>query len=179
MASVEVFVDDAVRGRLPRVCAKTGVATTGHFRVEQSRGGVGFSWLLVFLGPIGWIVFLVIALTSPREVFTVRLPYAESAVHRELGLARARLIALLVAGGLAIVAVLGVPPLPRLGWLVAALVALLVAVALTIRLTWIQVDVRLDASRRWVTLTGVHPAFARAVRARDGSSEEVHTDVQR
>jgi hypothetical protein len=48
--------------------------------------------------------------------------------------------------------------------LVVAVAAVAVALAAEWRLGRQAVRVELDASRRWVTLGNVHPAFARAVR---------------
>ena len=49
MALTRVFVDDAVLGRLPQVCAKDAVATTSHLTVDQAVGerGLGALWLLL------------------------------------------------------------------------------------------------------------------------------------
>jgi hypothetical protein len=150
---------------LPNVCAKTGEPTTGRFRIEQPLGQFGLLWLLVFLGPVGWIVLLVLALTLGREVLTVRLPYTEAAVDRELNLIRFRILAFVASVGLAGAGLLGISPFARAVWFGAAAAAFVVAVALSAAVSWVKVDVRLDASRRWVTLRGVHPAFAEAVRA--------------
>jgi hypothetical protein len=90
MASVSVFVDDAVLGRLPNVCAKTGTPADVRQRIDQARGGLGAAWLLLLLGPIGWVVFLVVALTSRPEILTVRLPMSTAVVEHERRLARVR-----------------------------------------------------------------------------------------
>ena len=82
MTSVQVFVDDAVRGDFPPVCAKTGTAAQGKFRIDQHRGGLGPAWLLVLLGPIGWIVLVLMLFTTRRVTLTIRLPYSEAAVER-------------------------------------------------------------------------------------------------
>ncbi len=58
MARAMVFVDDAVLGRLPGVCAKTEVSTADHLvqTVPVDGGqGLGIAWLLVLAGPIGWL----------------------------------------------------------------------------------------------------------------------------
>jgi hypothetical protein len=44
-----------------------------------------------------------------------------------------------------------------------AVAAAVVAVVIHVVLPFRQVGVRLDASRRWVTLSGVHPDFVTAV----------------
>ena len=78
MATVSVFVDDAVRGRLPHICVETGLPADGKLVVEQSRGGIGFAWLLIFLGPIGWIALVVVAVLARRETLAVRAPVLRS-----------------------------------------------------------------------------------------------------
>jgi hypothetical protein len=175
MATVEVFVDNAVRGPLPSVCAKTGVPSDGKLRIEQTTGGLGLGWLLIFLGPVGWIgLFLWACLTSRSGVLTVRLPYSDAAVDHEWHLRRIRFRAAalaLLGFGLA----LAIRSEPATAVAVVAVVAtggLLVSLVAHIRLMTVRIGVRLDASRRWVTLTHVHPEFARAVE-RHSSAENV------
>jgi len=170
MARVEVFVDDAVRGTLPSVCVKTGERADGKYVIEQSWGGVGAGWLLVFLGPIGWIVLAVWTATARRDRLTVRLPYSTAAFDRERRLIRERTLALIVAVALGLAAIVQVLSVPRVVWGVGFLVALVVAASIQVRLGWSQIGIRLDASRRWVTLSNVHPDFARSVNGRhDGA----------
>jgi len=164
MATVEVFVDDAVRGPLPRVCAKTGGPSAGKLRIEQATGGLGFGWLLIFLGPFGWIALaLWVAFSSRSGVLTVRLPYSEAAVDHEWHLRRIRFraAALALLGFGVALAIRGEPATAVLS--IVAGGSLLVALVAHVRLTTVRVGVRLDASQRWVTLTRVHPGFVRAV----------------
>jgi hypothetical protein len=165
MSSVSVFVDDAVRGRLPNVCAKTGAPADGVFRIEEYSGGIGLGWLLIFLGPVGWIVLLVLAAMSRREVLTVRVPMTTAAAAQEPRLARGSVIALFVCLGLVTAAILQLDPIPVQVWVGAAAVAGCVAIGLHVALQWTRIGVRLDASRRWVTLSRVDAAFAAAVDA--------------
>src|SRR4051812_21153689 len=59
MAWATVFVDDAIRGDLPPVCVKTGLPATNKIRFHAEVGGRSALWLLlVFFGPVGWIVLL-------------------------------------------------------------------------------------------------------------------------
>jgi hypothetical protein len=87
-----------------------------------------------------------------------------AAVEHERRLARARWA--VVAGALLILAggLLELEPLPVKTWLGFALVAGVAALALQLVLAFDRVGVRLDASHRWVTLSGVHARFADAVR---------------
>jgi hypothetical protein len=170
MASVSVFVDDAVLGRLPNVCAKTGTPADGRQRIDQAHGGLGAAWLLLLLGPIGWVVFLVVALTSRPEVLTVRVPMSTAAVEHERRLSRARWA--VAAGALLILGagLLELEPLPAKTWLGFALVAGIAALALQLVLAFDRVGVRLDASHRWVTLSGVDPRFVSEVRAQQDAA---------
>ena len=170
MASVSVFVDDAVLGRLPKVCAKTGAPSDGLQRIDQARGGLGAAWVLLLLGPIGWVIFLVVALTSRPEVLTVRVPMSTDALEHERRLSRARRA--IVAGALLILAagLLELEPLPVKTWLGFALVAGIAAIAVQLVLSFDRVDIRLDASRRWVTLSGVDARFASEVRAQQDAA---------
>jgi hypothetical protein len=164
MTRVDVFIDDAVQGRLPGVCAKTGVPSAGKLRIEQSTGGLGFGWLLLFLGPIGWIgLVLWLVFSSRSGVLTVRLPYSDAAVDHEWRLRRIRfrVTALAILGFGVALAIQRSPAT----WVLSVVAAGLILVALVahVRLMTERVGVRLDASRRWVTLTRVHPDFVRAV----------------
>lgn len=88
MAAVTVFVDDAIRGDLPDVCVKTGrrADITVTRRHPVGGGGLGAAWLLVLLGPPGFVVLLLLALLAPGgEQLTVQLPYTQAAVHAERG----------------------------------------------------------------------------------------------
>jgi len=169
MAAVSVFVDDAVRGQLPPICVKTGERTDLIIRVQQPVGGGlnGAAWLLVFLGPPGWVaLFVVMLLSSGQEYLTVRIPQTEAAYDREKALERFRL----AASGASIVALLCGVVLPGMFpvlWLVAGAAFLIAAAALHLRIWGQAVGISLDGSRRWVTLSGVHPDFVQAVREQE------------
>ena len=166
VASVTVFVDDAVRGHLPAVCARTGVPTSSRLTVRAPVGGLGAAaWLLLLLGPVGWLVLLFLAVVGGgREEVTVRIPYSERAIAEEQPWRRGRL-ATGVAGAAAIVLAILHPVWPSTTWLLAALVMLVGSFIAHSVLYFRAVDVSLDGSRRWVTLSHVHPAFAHAVAA--------------
>jgi hypothetical protein len=77
MADVTVFVDDAVRGRLPDICAKDGVPASGRLRVTQEIGRsnrLGILWLLLLAGPLGWIGLFILASRGSAEELAVALP---------------------------------------------------------------------------------------------------------
>ncbi len=174
MAAVSVFVDDAVRGRLPLVCAKTGEPADLVIRMQQPVGG-GLSaapLLLLFLGPIGLVALFFLSLLTPgREYLTVRVPQTEGAYERERSLKQFRTAAIAAGVATILFAVLfrgagGV--LPSL-WLALGAALLVAAVALQVMIRRQTIGISLDASRRWVTLTNVHPAFARAADAEEAA----------
>jgi hypothetical protein len=163
MASVEVWVDDAVRGYLPDVCAKTGRHADGVLRVEDSRGGIGLAWVLVLLGPVGWIALIVVVALAKRETLVVRLPYSDEGLGKERRKAHVVWQSLLVAAFCLVAAALEIEPIPVKVWFVTALLGLATFVGACVVIMLTRVGVRLEASRRWVTLSRVHPDFVAAV----------------
>jgi hypothetical protein len=165
MATAVVFVDEAVEGGLPPVCARTGDPSDMVLRMDVPVGGMNpLAWLLVLVGPPGWLALAVIVALSGRETLTVRLPYTRAAWDRSVRRRRARLLAL---AGVVVGAVLAfwmAPALRSVGLVVAG-ASIVAALALHALERWDEVGVALDASRRWVTLSAVHPAFADAVAA--------------
>lgn len=168
MASAMVFVDDAVLGRLPAVCAKSGVDTPDHLIMTVPGGGnegLGIAWLLVLAGPIGWLGLIALQLTRRAETLTVRVPYCDATydtlrrarrTRRNVGIVMvlAFLLALLVA----IPATFGARAAAALG---ATCVGMLIMyITETVRIRRASVGVALDGSRRWVTLSRVSEFFA-------------------
>ena len=163
MAAVRVFVDDAIRGDLPLVCVKTGEPADLLIRMHQPVGGMPpVVWFLFFLGPLGFIGLLMVALLWPSEQLTVRLPETEASFQRERQLQRYRLAALGLGVAVPFLGLTGVGTFPLL-WLALGLAFFLAAGALTLMLWRQSVSVEIDVTRRWVTLTGVHPNFEEAV----------------
>jgi hypothetical protein len=156
---VTVFVDDAVQGRLPGVCVRTGAPADALERLEQPISSFPY-WLLIFFGPIGWVVALVLSVRR-GEVLTVRLPVDSAAPDDGSMWRQVRLVGWAVLAG-AVVFGVGVGPSAAL-LLTVGLVALVAIVYASARLYAVAIDVRLDASRRWVTLSNVHPNFVEAV----------------
>jgi hypothetical protein len=170
MAEVTVFVDDVVLGRLPPLCIKEGVPTADHLTVRDASGGPGFgaAWLLVLLGPPGWLILLYLSLAGGGGV-TGRLPFSEFAYRRLVVAQRMQtvwIVAAIVVGLLALLALAihssaSSAAAIALG---AATVGAVVEVALqTKQVRRAEVHLVLDASHRWVTIHGVHPYFAAAV----------------
>ncbi len=165
MSKVTVFVDDAVQGHLPYVCAKTGAPADGLERVDRSMGGSWLWILLIFFGPIGWIVLIALSVIG-NKTLTVRIPMSFAAINHERTLRRVRMVAALgtIAGIVGAIAVHQQPG--RGGFVLMAAAAFAVTIVFHVRVQFALIDIDLDASGRWVTLRGVHPNFVEAVNAR-------------
>jgi hypothetical protein len=96
-------------------------------------------------------------------VLTVRVPYSYDALQRERRMAHAIWQTALVAVGCTVAAAMAVEPLPVRVWVIGAGLAVLAFFVACGVLNFTRVGVRLDASRRWVTLSRVDPTFAGAV----------------
>jgi hypothetical protein len=183
MAEVTVFIDDAVRGALPAICVKEGVPTEDRLTIrEQSQSaGLGAAWLLLFFGPLGWLVLFLISVTRrPGDFVTARVPFCEFAFRRLRVARRMRLawggatIVLLILA-LAAAVIHGSASLPAAIALGAgAIAALVMTVRESSRYNHARVGLALDASRRWLTLSGVHPDFALAV-DRESADRDRHS----
>jgi predicted DNA repair protein MutK len=165
MAAVSVFVDDAIRGELPLVCAKTGAPADLKVRVRQPVGGgiPVWAWFLLFLGPLGIVALVLAAVLAPgAEYLIVRIPETEASFERERQMQRWRLAALGAGVAVPMLALFTVGMFPML-WLATGVAFFLAAGALTFLLWRQSVGVSIDVTRRWVTLTNVHPDFVDAV----------------
>ncbi|MBN2621807.1 MAG: hypothetical protein JXA83_00505 [Acidimicrobiales bacterium] len=177
--TVTVFVDDAVQGRFPRVCARTGRPSDGWLTVDEnvarsSKMSTPLLAVLLLAGPIGWAA---IVLFSPHtsDLLTVRVPWSADVHARIVDLRRGRRAAWAAAAlaGVALVATLvsGAGGPTMLAQVVLVTLALATAGAVVAalvtehRIGRLSVGVDLDASRRWVTLRNVHPHFAAAASA--------------
>jgi hypothetical protein len=184
--AVTVFVDDAVLGRLPQICVTDGVETDDRIvqRIEVGGRGLGVASLLVLAGPIGWLGLALVSLgRRPREVLTVELPMSEPAYLR-LRAARRRdslagVEAAIAAIGLLLAVVVpwnGAPilrPFVALALAAAVVAAVVDKVRAYRRLRSMSVECDLDASRRWVTIYGAHPAFVAAAQSPDDHFDRV------
>jgi len=169
MAAVSVFVDDAVRGSLPLVCAKTGEPADMVIRVQHPVGTpvTSLAWLLLFLGPPGWVAFILVSLLgSGREYLTVRLPETDASYRHEKQLERSRLAAMVAGVAVPVSGLVLSGTLPAL-FLASGAAFLVAAVALHVIIQRQNIGISLDASRRWVTLSGVHPNFVEAVQVQE------------
>lgn len=181
--AVRVFVDDAVQGRFPRVCARTGRPSDGWLSIDavvgrsRSMSTTAIVLLILFGGPLGWIVVLLFSPGQPTDRLRVELPWTVDTQAEVVALRQRRRLAWIASlAGAAGAVLLVVTTAGGAGWtmsgrvvLVTALVGAIGAAAVALATEWQigrrTVGVDLDASRRWVTLTNVHPSFARAVRA--------------
>jgi hypothetical protein len=169
MAAVTVFVDRAVQGDLPPVCVRTGEPATTTVTMTKAVGGLGWAWVLVVLGPLGWLALAIASMTGAgQETLEVTLPFTRTAWERYRSRSRTTLVAWGVLLAATIAAVIGVGP----EWISVPILIGALAVALIgqIALTFQEIGIRLDASRRWVTLQGVHDRFADAIAAESRSS---------
>jgi hypothetical protein len=169
MAQATVFVDDAIRGTLPPICVKDGTPTVDRLVVRTKVGtgyGGGIAWLLLLAGPLGWLGLLIFAMArGPADVLTVQLPFSASAHERFQSARRGCWVASIATMGLVAVALIGITHETFDGRAlgvaaaVAAFAALVRWVVELQRLQQCSVGISLDASRRWVTISRVHPAF--------------------
>ncbi|HVL28958.1 MAG TPA: hypothetical protein VM390_12470 [Acidimicrobiales bacterium] len=167
MTAVTVFVDEAVRGDFPPVCARTGRPTDDLAWFERPVSGRNWALLLLLLlGPPGWLVLVVLLATDRRETLTVRLPYSPEAWAADRRL-RARSLGTFAAGAAAVLAGYGFTGTGPAGvWFVIGMGLVVGGAALAWARRAADPSFSLDASRRWVTVTNVHPAFVEATLAR-------------
>ncbi len=185
MANVTVFVDDAVLGNLPPVCVIDGIATDDALTFTRhvgNRTGLGVAWLLILAGPLGWLGLIVIAaFRQDGETLTVTLPFSEAAYRRRVRAERARLQATIVMVAALVAAVIAWFQrttdyrLLALGLAVIGCAALVSVVVQGAKVQHTTVQLNLDASRRWLTLSGVHPSFVSAVQHRDSDARSHST----
>ncbi|HEX4433956.1 MAG TPA: hypothetical protein VH012_03945 [Acidimicrobiales bacterium] len=188
MASAMVFVDDAVLGHLPPVCAKTGAETPDRLVMTVPVGrdeGLGIAWLLLLAGPIGWLGLFLYAISRRDETLTVKLPYSDAAYH---DLARARRdrrnagIATIVLPVMALIVLIPQSYFARAAaaaLVVVAIGSFCVYIAETIHVRRAAVRVDLDASRRWVTLSRISDPLAEAITRQTASRTAPRMDASR
>jgi hypothetical protein len=163
MARVTVSADRAVLGQFPPICVRTGERADGFVSVESTVGGPSpWALLLVFLGPIGWLVLLGILVAVRGEKYRVRLPYRESAWE---SIRRTSVAGYVLLGVAAVVLVAGLLLRQEGVAILAAIVVAAIGVVVCLASNLMMPRLDLDATRRWITIRDVHPAFADATRA--------------
>lgn len=162
---VVVPVNDALAGRLPRVCCMTGVLADGYAPIVVPKR-LGAAWLLLLAGPFGAMVLAAIW-SRVRVRYLAKVPMSEAAFDRMHTLRVRRLwCGWLGAMGLPIGVALRVLPGVGIGIVLVSLVGLAVALHAHVRLPWTMPSAVADVRGRTITLQGVHPRFVAAVRAR-------------
>lgn len=159
-----VFVDDYIAGRTPGICVITGEPTADRLTVRTEVDGPSAAWFVLILFPlIGWLILAVVLASARRSYLTGTLALSAAAYQH---LRRTRRTALgVAAGGLGLLLLAGTGLVD-----VVDSVAVVVAMAMMIGgvVTYWVIEsrsprVRLDASRRWVSIQQVHPNFVAAV----------------
>ena len=169
MAAVSVFVDDAVLGHLPQVCTRTGRPADLVVVSTRPVGGLGTAWwLLLLLGPPGFLALLVISLVG-QEQLTVRIPYTRAAWEEDRRLRNRSWATIAMGFGALLIAVL-LRSLFPLMWALVGVVLLFTGLTMWAVSSSRQIGISLDGSRRWVTLSRVHPEFVRAVEDRESAA---------
>ena len=151
---------DYVHGRLPEVCAVTGVATTDQVRLRTNVARISQAWYLaLLLGPIGWTA-LVVALLGTRRILEGWLPYSHEVVRRRRS--QRRMIVLGgVLGALGALVIHIVIPAQALVW--AAGLSAVVSVAALGIMSLGEPRIGMDPSGRMVKLSRCHPGFVDAI----------------
>lgn len=174
MASAMVFVDDAVLGNFPPVCAKTGAPTPDRLVMTVPVGsseGLGIAWLLLLAGPIGWLGLFLYAVFRRQETLTVRLPSCDAAYGEFVRARRVRRNTGIATVVLALATLLVVIPEALFSHASAAAALGVIALGLffvyvseTFHVRRAAVHVELDGSRRWVTLSRISEKLAEAIK---------------
>jgi hypothetical protein len=159
---VVVALDDALTGRLPAVCVRTGERADGYAPLRVSKP-FGLWWLLLALGPVG-VVLLVAMVPRLRVTYLVRLPMTREAFGRIHVLWVQRFWGAVLGA-----AAIGMTPLlllwyPPVAFVVGAtgLVAVALAARAHVVAPWAQPSVMVDRAGSEATLLGVHQRFVLA-----------------
>lgn len=164
--TIAVPVADALAGTLPMVCAKTGTKAHG-LAEERSESLPAYWFLLLLLGPAGILALAVVWAVRGSSGTQADIPLSNDALETIRGTARTSLIAAAAAGLLLVVFVVtlaaGAGVAVQLIAGAAAIAALFAWVYTTTKARMSRVRLRLDGSKSFVHLDGVHPGFVTAV----------------
>jgi hypothetical protein len=163
--TVQLPLQDALRGALPPVCCMSGARADGLARLAVPKR-IGVAWLLLLGGPVGLLVLLALW-PKIRVRYEIRIPMSDPVFER-MHLVRTRRLWCGWLGAMGVVASFALwwMPVLALAVLSSSLVSLTVAVRSHLVLPWTHPSAIADGRGRTVTLRGVHPAFAAAIAAR-------------
>lgn len=145
---------------LPRVCAVTGRTADWLLTLEARKSANPLSLLLLFLGPLGWLILLFVALGG-ADGTTVDVPVSQNVMDKVREKRRRWWI--MLVGMAAAVVLFGMAASSQLfpaGWMVFIL-----PIGLAVWTGLVQphkIRLRLDGAGL-VTLRNVHPSFVAAV----------------
>ena len=177
MAKVRIRIDDFEDGLLPGICAASGAPGARLYHADIPSKAPAWVWLLVFAGPAGIVLALLVAQFA-RKVAHGYVPYADEvqAVLRERSRRYAlavvscvalftTVLVLLATGGLGVGSASG---FRTLGLVLcgAALLGGLVFFFLWCNLPG-SVGGNLDSTGRWIELDPVSAGFAAAYEAQE------------
>jgi hypothetical protein len=134
------------------------------------------AWLLVFLGPIGWLALMILmggGRGTGREILSIQLPYSDEAWTRHAKRKRWRTYAGILCVTALVAGLFSVGGLLYSGWFVLAGIFFLAALVAHLLLTFDEVDITLDATRRWLTLHNVHESFVAALNTTPSRTPEL------
>lgn len=163
MRAARCPVEDFERGRLPAVCALSGLPSEGAY-TETFRSPVGGqSWLLL----LGLAPFFIVRYATRKEA-KGKVPVTRAAftsLERQARERRWRAALLIVAGILvgAVAGPIGAQVAVTLGWIVGLVGLGLIAAGMVHDARTPLLRGHVEPSGRWVVFENAHPAFAAAV----------------
>ncbi|MEE9414832.1 MAG: hypothetical protein V3V01_06060 [Acidimicrobiales bacterium] len=155
----------ATDGLLPLVSPLSGEDAERYWSLRYRLEGLGFAWILLVLGPIGWAVLIVIM--RLKGGVTIQVPFSPAEGRRIDWLTDARTRGAWGAvgfGAVALAARSAGPVAALFGG--AALLCVIAAIYSLIVLPWIRPSINVDLLGRKVQFLGVCEGFAEAVRSR-------------
>lgn len=165
-STATVFVDDYVQNRLPDICVITGEPTTDRLVSDTVVDRPSLGWLILLaFGPVGWIILLAVFALGQRSYLHGQLPLSEAAYVAERR--RTRMAVLVGVGAIAAALLLLITVTGFAVGLAGMAVAVAIGIAVYLRTSSIGPKIDLDASRRFVEIRNVHPAFAAAIEERN------------
>lgn len=163
--TISVPIAVATDGLLPLVSPLSGDDAERYWSLRYRLEGLGFAWVLLFIGPVGWVALLIIM--RLKGGVTVQIPFSTAEGRRIDWLTDARVRGTWGAAGFGAVALAARSAAPiAILFGGAALLCVIAAVYSLIVLPWIRPSINVDLRRRNVQFIGVSERFAEAVRSR-------------